>query len=358
MNTRATRRPATAGPLARALRRLRGDGPLGLGLTLLGLPLLLWFGYQVLRWGVLEAVWIADHPDRCRAAAGACWAVIAEKYRIILFAAYPYEEQWRAGLASAILLALLGASAVPRFWGRILAWAWAAGVLASLALQAGGVLGLASVPTAKWGGLPVTLLLFVGTIALGMPLAVAMALGRRSRILAVRVLATVYIETIRGIPLVNVLFVASLMLPLFLPAGWRVNELVRAQAALVVFFGAYAAEVVRAGLASLPRSQAEAANSLGVGAWDRIMRIELPQALRQAMPALANDFIRTFKNTSLLAVIGILDVVGSANVAVQDPLWSRFYGEVYLAIAAIYFVVCFGLSAVGARLERRLASAN
>lgn len=336
-------------------RRIFGEGPVGVLLTLLGVPALALVAYKLLMWGVVDAVWTTSDPTACRAAAGACWAVVGEKYRFILFASYPYEEQWRSLVACLILLALLGASMLPVFWRPQLLWAWIAGALAGAVLLGGGVAGLTPVSTLKWGGLPITLLLFTGTILFGMPLAIAMALGRRSRIAAVRIVSVVYIEAIRGVPLVNVLFMASLLLPLLLPPEWKINELIRAQIALIVFFGAYAAEVVRAGLASLPRSQREAALSLGVPAWTIMTRIELPQALRQAMPALTNDFIRTFKNTSLLAVIGVMDIVASANVAAQDPLWSRFYVEIYLSVAALYFLVCFGLSKLGERLERRMA---
>ncbi|NSY99639.1 amino acid ABC transporter permease [Agrobacterium tumefaciens] len=337
------------------LREAIGKGPLGIGLTIIGIASVAWLGYLVLSWAVLDAVWAAPGPEACREAAGACWAVIGDKYRFILFANYPYEEQWRSLLACVLLLVLLFVTMMPVFWRPALVWAWVLAAIVSVVLLGGGVFGLTEVSTLKWGGLPITLLLFTGTILFGLPLAVLMALGRRSRIAAIRISATVYIETIRGIPLVNVLFMGSLLLPLILPPEWKINELIRAQIALIVFFGAYSAEVVRAGFSALPRSQNEAALAFGVSAWDRIMRIELPQALRYAMPSLTNDFIRTFKNTSLLAVIGVIDIVASANIASQDPDWSRYYVEVYLCVAALYFVVCFTLSIFGTRLEKTMA---
>ncbi len=340
---------------ASRLRAFFGNGSAGALLTMIGVPLLGWLGYWFFSWAVIDAVWTADSPTACQEAAGACWAVIGDKYRFILFANYPYDEQWRSLLTCVMLLTLLFATMIPAFWRPLLIWAWSAGLVASVILLSGGVVGLSPVSTLKWGGLPITLLLFTGTIVFGLPLAVLMALGRRSRIAAVRIVATGYIELIRGVPLVNVLFMASLLLPLLLPPEWKINELIRAQIALIVFFGAYAAEVVRGGFAALPPSQSEAALSLGVSRWTTVMRIELPQALRHAMPALTNDFIRTFKNTSLLAVIGVMDIVASANVAAQDPDWSRYYVEIYLCVAAIYFAVCFTLSMFGERLEKRMA---
>ncbi len=355
---------APASPMLIRPRRPRwflavfGHGPGGVLLTLIGASVLAWIGYHLFSWAVLGAVWTADSPAACREASGACWAVIGQKYRFILFANYPYDEQWRSLLTCVMLLALLFATMIPAFWRPLLAWAWVAGAAASVVLLGGGVAGLSPVSTLKWGGLPITLLLFTGTIVFGLPLAVLMALGRRSRIAAVRILATGYIEIIRGVPLVNVLFMASLLLPLLLPPEWRINELIRAQIALIVFFGAYAAEVVRGGFSALPRSQAEAAASLGVSRWTTVMRIELPQALRHAIPSLTNDFIRTFKNTSLLAVIGVMDIVASANVASQDPDWSRYYVEIYIIVAAIYFAICFSLSIFGERLEKLMAKGH
>jgi general L-amino acid transport system permease protein len=312
----------------------------------------------LLRWALLESVWITPDPAVCRAAAGACWAVVAEKHRVMLFGTYPYAQHWRGLAAMAIILGLVVASTLPWCRPRALLAAWAAGLAAALGLQFGGFLGLPYVPTTQWGGLPLTLFIFVGTVAGGMPAAVLLALGRQSRLPVIRSLSILYIEVIRGIPLVNLLFAAALLFPLFMPAGVNFDKLLRAQAGMIMFFAAYAAESVRGGLQAIPRGQYEAADSLGLSAWQRTRRIVLPQALRIVIPPLVNDVIRAFKNTSVLVIIGLLDVLGGTMAALEDPRWSRFYVEAYLFIAALYFAFCFSMSQYSQRLERRLKGRN
>jgi general L-amino acid transport system permease protein len=330
-------------------------GPVSILLTLLLTAGLWWLAPGLLRWAVTEAVFLAPDPAACRAAAGACWAVIAEKWRVMMFATYPYEEHWRGGLVVLLLAAMTALSTVRALWSAALLAGWAAAIAAALVLQLGGILGLPHVPTGRWGGMPLTVLLFVGTVVLGLPLAVLLALGRRSSLPALRGVSRFYVEVVRGLPLVNVLFMASLLVPLFLPEGMNPDKLLRAQLGMALFFAAYAAEAVRGGLQALPRGQEEAARALGLGAWARITRVVLPQALRIAVPALANDVIRAFKNTSLLVVIGLFDVLGGTMAALEDPAWSRFYVEGYLFVALLYFAICALLSARARRLEAELA---
>lgn len=308
----------------------------------------------LVRWAFLDSLWAAEDPASCRAAAGACWAVIAEKHRVMLFGTYPYEQHWRGLVAMAILFALIVALTIRRLWSITLVVAWPAGLAAALALQFGGLLGWPYVPTALWGGLPLTLFIFVGTVIGGMPLAIVLALGRQSRLPVIRRLSIGYIETIRGIPLVNILFVAALLFPLFMPEGVNFDKLLRAQAGMIMFFAAYTAESVRGGLQAIPRGQFEAADSLGVSAWDRTVKIVLPQALRIVIPPIVNDVIRAFKNTSVLVIIGLLDMLGGTMAALEDPHWSRFYVEAYLFIALIYFLFCFTMSQYSQRLEAEL----
>jgi len=207
-----------------------------------------------------------------------------------------------------------------------------------------------------WGGLPLTLFIFVGTIMGGMPLAVLLALGRQSQMPIIQKLSAGYIETIRGIPLVNILFAAALMFPLFMPEGVNFDKLLRAQVGMIMFFAAYTAESVRGGLQAIPRGQYEAADSLGVSYWDRTFKIVLPQALRIVIPPIVNDIIRAFKNTSVLVIIGVLDLLGGTMAALEDPAWTRYYVEAYLFIAMLYFVFCFSMSRYSQRLETELKS--
>jgi general L-amino acid transport system permease protein len=273
---------------------------------------------------------------------------------VMLFGTYPFEQQWRGYAVVAIVLALVAASTFRRLWSGALLIAWGVGLSAALVLQLGGVAGLPRVPTSVWGGLPLTVFIFLGTVIGGFPLAVLLALGRQSRLPVVRALSIGFIETVRGVPLVNILFVAALLFPLFMPAGVNFDKLLRAQIGMLIFFAAYTAESVRGGLLAVPRGQYEAADSLGVSYWERTLKIVLPQALRVAIPSIVNDVIRAFKNTSVLVIIGLLDLLGGTMASLEDPRWSRFYVEAYLFVAALYFMFCFSLSQYSQKLEAEM----
>jgi general L-amino acid transport system permease protein len=308
-----------------------------------------------LRWALLDAVFLAPDPAVCRAAEGACWAVIREKHRVMLFGTFPYGEHWRGALASAIIVALFLVSAFPRFWRRAMLVVWAAGLTAAVILLSGGVFGLTPIATNRWGGLPLTLMLFVVTLIGGIPLGILLALGRRSTLPVVRAVCVLVIELFRGLPLITVLFMASLMLPLFLPTGVTVDTIIRAMIGMIIFFGAYAAEVIRGGLQAIPRGQYEAADALGLKYWASHRTIILPQALRIVIPPMINEIIRAFKNTSFVSIIGMFDLLGATRAALSDPSWIAYAVEAYLFIFALYFVVCYALSTYSAWVERRLA---
>jgi general L-amino acid transport system permease protein len=215
------------------------------------------------------------------------------------------------------------------------------------------------VPQDQWGGLPITLILATFGLAFAFPLSVFVALGRRStKLPAVKMLCVAYVELIRGVPLISLLFMASVMFPLFLPEGIDIDKLLRAQVAIILFAGAYLAEVVRAGLQSLPKGQAEAADALGLSYWKKTFLIILPQALRMVIPPLVNTFIGFFKDTSLVLIIGIYDLLKAGTTAVADPNWQGFGNEVYITLAIIYFVFCFAMSKYSRGLERELDRAR
>jgi general L-amino acid transport system permease protein len=283
--------------------------------------------------------------SRACARAGACWAFIHEKFRFILFGTYPYEEQWRPFFAVLIFLALILASCDRRLWGRRLVLLWLAGLAAVGVLMWGGVFGLSYVGTELWSGLPLTLIIAVVGIALAFPLAILLALGRRSRLPVVRTICVAYIELIRGVPLITVLFMASVMLPLFLPTGVTIDKLLRAQVALILFAAVYLAEVIRGGLQAIPRGQVEAADALGLGYWQRIRLIVLPQALALVIPPMVNIFIATFKDTTLVVIIGLFDLVGTLNASLSDANWRGSLVEAYVFAAVFYFCFCFFMCA-------------
>jgi general L-amino acid transport system permease protein len=304
----------------------------------------------LVEWGLLEAVWQPD-SKACRAAGGACWGFVAEKHRFILFGTYPYGEHWRPGTATLILLGLWVFSLFRNFWRWWLALVWGFGLLCIGILMWGGAFGLSYVENERWGGLILTLLLTTFGIAFAFPLSILLALGRRSEMPVIRALCVGYIELIRGVPLISLLFMASVMLPLFLPAGVSIDKLLRAQIALILFAAAYLAEVVRGGLQSIPKAQYETAAALGLGYWARTGSVILPQALRIAVPPLVNTLIGFFKDTSLVVVIGLFDLLQAVKVSLNEPAWSGFGVEAYLFAALAYFVFCFAMSRYSKHLE-------
>ena len=324
--------------------------------------LLLRFAFAAINWAFLDAVWSVPYlpsgkpdPAACRAASGACWAAVVDKWRLILFGRYTYDEQWRPGICVALFIGLYIISGLRRFWRKELLLIWV-GVLALIfLLMWGGVFGLSYVPQDEWGGLPITLILATFGLACAFPLAVLVALGRRATGLpAVKMICVLYVELIRGVPLVALLFMASVMLPLFLPTGTNIDKLLRAQIAIILFVGAYVAEVVRGGLQALPKGQAEAADALGLTYWQKTMKIILPQALRLVIPPLVNTFIGFFKDTSLVVIIGIFDLLLSGKTAMNDPTWQGDAAEIYAFMAVIYFAFCYAMSKYSRNLEAQL----
>lgn len=308
----------------------------------------------LLRWAVFDATWWAASPATCRAMGGACWAFIHEKLRLILFGRYPFEEHWRPFAALSLTIALVLASCSMRFGWRTVVTAWLAGVTAVIVLMRGGVLGLGFVPTDLWGGLPLTVFLAVGGILGAFPLAVVLALGRRSPLSVIRGICVTFIEMVRGVPLVSVLFMASFMIPLFLPGKLQIDALLRALVAIMLFSAAYLAEAIRGGLQAVPAGQEQAAKALGLGYWQTSLLIVMPQALRHAIPAIANLFIGLFKDTSLVGIVGLTDLLLAAKQALGDPQWRSFSLEGYVFVALIYVAFCFFISRYSRMLESRL----
>ncbi|MBC7801889.1 MAG: amino acid ABC transporter permease [Gemmatimonadaceae bacterium] len=355
-------RPATAasGPVAWARANLF-NGWLSTAVTLALIYLIVRYTLSFIDWSIVNAIWTVPQtaagpdPSSCRdiKGTGACWAVIGEKYRFILFGRYPYDEQWRPAIVIALFIGLYIVSAMRRFWRKELVLIWVGVLTAIGVLMWGGVLGLEYVPQDSWGGLPITLILSTFGLAFAFPLAVLVALGRRSTQLpAVKALCVLYVELIRGVPLITLLFMASVMFPLFMPAGLNPDKLLRAQVAVILFAGAYLAEVVRGGLQALPRGQYEAADALGLSYWKKTGFIILPQALRLVIPPLVNTFIGFFKDTSLVLIIGIFDLLTAGKVAVAEPIWQGYSTEVYLVLAAIYFAFCFVMARYSRGLEQ------
>lgn len=309
----------------------------------------------VIRWAFIDSVW-STGPQACREAAGACWSIIANNYRFMIFGFYPHDLHWRPLLAMLILFALLAVSRDRRFWNRSLGYAWLTGLFVMGVLMTGGLFGLKPVESTQWGGIPLTLLLSVFGLTAAYPLGVLLALGRRSKMPAVKVLCILYIELIRGVPLISLLFMSAIIFPLLLPEGVTFNKILRAQAAIILFTAAYIAEVVRGGLQAITRGQYEAADSMGLNYYQTMRLVILPQALKIVIPPSVSILISAFKDTSLVVIIALFDILKTTQSVLSNPEWMGFSKEAYVVIAIFYFLGCFSMSNYSRKLERELST--
>lgn len=337
------------------------SSPINGAITFAALAAVAWLTWHALEWGVWRALAAPDYAA-CKALEhrGACWGFVVEKWRLILFGRYPFEQQWRPALATLLIVVMLLASAWRALWtrrgARALATSWALALAAFFLLMQGGAFGLIEVGSERWGGLPLTVILTLIGMAASAPLGIALALARRSSLAFVRALAAAYIELVRGVPLITVLFVATFVLPLVLPAGWKLDPFWRVLIGIVLFQAAYMAETVRGGLQTIARGQFDAATSLGMNAWQRQVHVIVPQALVAVIPAFVNSLLSTFMDTSLVTVVSMYDLTGSLRLALGDPQWRDFFVEGYVFIGAIYFGACMAMSRYSLWLERRLGA--
>jgi general L-amino acid transport system permease protein len=346
------------------------DGPLGrlrkdyfstLGqssLTVLCIGFIGLLVWKVLFWAFVGAVWTGA-PEACRGAAGACWAVISDRYRLILFGLYPYAEQWRSALACLAILLTVIFSCIPIFWSAIrLSTVWILGFATFYILMKGGVVGLPLVLETQWGGLALTTFVFSSTVLIGMPLAIVLALLRRSKLPVIASGTALLIDGIRSLPLVSILFTAAIILPLTLPDFLVGDKLYRVIMGAAVFFAVYQAEIIRGGMQALPPGQEEASAALGLNYWQTVSRIVLPQAFRYALPPTINQVVIAFMETALIVILGFFEVTASGNAAFSAGGWNAAYVEVYCFVALIYFTFTFSLSRYGAYLERKLKNSS
>ncbi len=351
-------------PTQSLARRLRGslfDGWRASLLTVAALTLLALFLPPLLRFLIFDAVWAAPDGEACRApGAGACWAFIARKLPYFTYGAYPIPERWRVdvviALGAVLIVWLLRLGAARRGIAAILFF----GVypIVSFALLSGApALGLPRVDSDLWGGILVSLLVAIVGIVVSLPLGILLALGRRSSLPALRVASVGFIEIVRGVPMITVLFMANTMLPLFLPENLAPDRLARPLIGVALFASAYMAEVVRGGLQAIPRGQFEGAAALGLGYWSSLRLVILPQALRHVIPGIVNNFIGLFKDTTLVAIVGIFDFLRTVDAARLDPVWAgpTISTTGYVFAALFYFVFCFGMSRYSLYVERRLS---
>ena len=353
---------ATSGLLGFLRWRLFG-GVLNTVLTLVSLLLLIVVLPPLVRFLIIDAVWTGTSRTDCLAETlgrpvGACWPFVAAKFRQFMYGFYPEAEQWRINVTYALGVILLVPLLIPRVPYKTLNAIAFFGLfpLVAFVLLVGGMLWLPQVETRLWGGMLVTLVItFTGIIG-SLPLGVLLALGRASRLPVVRMMCVIFIEFWRGVPLITVLFFATYMLPLFLPGNWRIDPMARVLIGVVLFSGAYMAEVVRGGLQAVPRGQYEGATALGLGYWRMMGYVIMPQALKHVIPGIVNSFIALFKDTTLVLIVAIFDLLGQLRAAFADPNWATpgtlFTGFAFAGI--IYLVISFAMSRYALYTERRL----
>jgi general L-amino acid transport system permease protein len=341
-------------------------------LTIIGLLIVVYVLPPFIRWAFIDAQWAGTDRTFCATVAqggiqpdgwsGACWAFVRAKFDLFMFNLYPVDERWRVILCGIMFVALLAPLLIPKVpykgWNAILFFF--VFPIVAFVLLTGGWFGLRHVETPLWGGLMVTLILsFVG-IAVSLPFGIVLALGRRSKMPVVKLICVIFIEAIRGVPLVTVLFMASVMLPLFLPAGMSFDKLLRALIGVALFASAYMAEVVRGGLQAIPKGQYEGADSLGLGYWQKTNLIILPQALKLVIPGIVNTFIGMFKDTSLVYIIGMFDLLGVVRLNFSDAVWASAQTPMTGLVFAgfVFWIFCFGMSRYSIYMERRLDTAH
>jgi len=327
-------------------------------LSILTMLFLLWIVPPIVNWAFISAVWTGEGREDCIVpGAGACWAFVEAKFGQFIYGRYPLEERWRVDLSGLLLIAGLVPIAMPSLPYKrenALYLLFVFPVLAFILLT--GQFGLEPVETPLWGGLLVTLVVAIVGIVVSFPLGILLALGRRSDMPIVKMFCVIFIEFWRGVPLITVLFMSSVMLPLFLPDGVSFDKLLRALIGVALFSSAYMAEVIRGGLQAIPKGQYEAANAMALTFWQGMRLVILPQALKLVIPGIVNTFIGLFKDTSLVLIIGLFDLLGIVQQNMTDPNWispaTPATGFVFAAF--VFFIFCFGMSRYSAYMERRL----
>ena len=342
--------------------------PTSMVLTVLVAIFLLWVIPDALNFLFFDAVWSGTDREACiytetRQAVGACWPFVWERLPYFIYGSYPIPERWRVDIFFALLAIGIGwmlwLKAPRRDLGAIYFFI-VLPIASFLLLHGAPWLGLYHVDTALWGGALVTIVVGTVGIIFSLPIGIVLALGRRSRMPTVKTLSIMFIEFVRGVPLITVLFMASVMLPLFVPEEYSPDKLVRALVGIALFASAYMAEVVRAGLAAIPKGQFEGAQAVGLSYAPMMRLIILPQALRITIPNIVNTYIGLFKDTTLVFIVGLFDLLKTIEVARIDPKWAAptTSSTGYAVAALFYFVFCYGMSRYARATEMRLAKGD
>jgi general L-amino acid transport system permease protein len=342
--------------------------PFNIALTILIVLLLLWVVPALIQFLVIDAVWSGADRDACLESVqqreiGACWPFVWERYSYFIYGSYPIPQRWRVDLFFLMLAIgvgwLLWLNAPQRALGALYFFV-ALPICSFILLHGWPAIGLPEVDTVLWGGVLVTIVVASVGIVVSLPIGIVLALGRRSRMPAVRFFSTLFIEFVRGVPLITVLFMASVMLPLFVPDELQPDKLLRALVGIALFASAYMAEVVRAGLQAIPKGQFEGAMAVGLSYRLMMRLIVLPQALKITIPNIVNTYIGLFKDTTLVFIVGIFDLLRTIEVSRIDPKWATpVTSTTGYAVAAIFYLIfCYGMSRYARAMEARLAAGD
>jgi general L-amino acid transport system permease protein len=333
--------------------------PLSSVATFVLLALAAWVFSTIIPWAFFTAVWSAPDRELCSVeGAGACWPVIKARFHQWIYGLYPFEQRWRVDIVYALGATALAGLLIPsvpyKRWNAI--FFFVIYPIVAVILLRGNMFGLVKVDTDQWGGFLVTLVISVTGIVVSLPLGILLALGRRSEMPIISTICTIFIEVVRGVPLITVLFMASFMFPLFMPQGVNFDKLLKALIGVALFSGAYMAEVVRGGLQAVPKGQIEAANAVGLSYWKTMGLIVLPQALKVSIPGIINNAISLFKDTTLVMTVAIFDLLGIAAQGMADAKWAspQTGNTIYFGLAIFYWIFCFGMSRYSMWMERRL----
>ena len=344
----------TVGPM-HWLRTNLFSSPANVIVTLIVMWVLYKFLPPMVDWFFLDSVLTGSNRKECAAQGdGACWAFISERFKLFVYGYYPEHLRWRIDLTVVLLAVAIAAVLWDRFPARKYGFYYALAFPFIAAWLLIGGAGLEPVPTSDFGGVMLTLVVGVTGIAFSLPLGILLALGRQSELPVIRIFCVTFIEFIRGVPLITLLFIASTMLSYFLPPGTTFDLLMRVLIMVVLFSAAYLAEVIRGGLQALPQGQQEAAEALGLNYWQSVRFIILPQALKISIPGIVNTFIGLYKDTTLVSIIQLMDPIGIGKQSLASSEWFGLSTEVYLFVAIFFFISCFGMSRYSLYLENKL----
>lgn len=360
--------PANQKGVASWLKENLFSGPKDTVLTVLGISLIVWFLPGLINWLFVNAVWVGTDRTFCATIdqkgiqpndwSGACWAFVDSKFQQFLYGRYPVDERWRVQLVTLVFVILLVPMLIGKLpYKRLNAFLlFIAFPVFTYFLLVGGSFGLRYVETSLWGGLLVTMILSLVGISVSLPMGILLALGRRSNMPVIKAFCVLFIEIIRGVPLVALLFMASVMLPLFMPPGTNFDKFLRALVGVSLFASAYMAEVIRGGLQAIPAGQYEGADSLGLSYWQKTLFIIIPQTLKIALPGIVNTFIGLFKDTSLVYIIGMFDLLGIVRQNFSDATWATKQTPATGLVFAgfVFWIFCFCMSRYSLYMERRL----